>query len=79
MAIDRLQGTDGIRGIVCDAKSCSSSDPISTFLECGILTEDFFELYRGDYIFSPNEMGRKLPRSSLKILQSFRLKPPLFV
>ena len=46
MNVDRLQGTDGVRGKVCIAKSSSSNNPISAFLEEGVLTEEFFELYQ---------------------------------
>ena len=49
MNVDRLQGTDGVRGKVCIAKSSSSNNPISAFLEEGVLTEEFFELYLYSY------------------------------
>ena len=45
MAIDRIQGTDGIRGPVCLAEKSSSLGPIEALLNEGILTEELFELY----------------------------------
>ncbi len=45
MAINRIQGTDGIRGPVCLSEKCSSSSPIEALLNEGVLTDEFFELY----------------------------------
>ena len=45
MAINRIQGTDGIRGPVCLSEKSSSPGPIEALLDEGILTEEFFELY----------------------------------
>ena len=45
MAINRIQGTDGIRGPVCLAEKSSSPGPIEALLNEGILTEELFELY----------------------------------
>jgi len=42
----RLQGTDGIRGVVKRSADLKSDKcPLEFFLDSGILTEDFFELY----------------------------------
>jgi len=49
MSTDRIQGTDGIRGPVCFAESTHSNDPMSAFLNEGVLTEEFFELYTHAY------------------------------
>jgi len=49
MTIERIQGTDGIRGIVRLAEDCSGSDPISVFLHEAVLTEELFELYTYAY------------------------------
>jgi len=49
MPSNRLQGTDGIRGPVCFAESTHSNNPISAFLNEGVLTEEFFELYTYAY------------------------------
>ena len=45
MVIDRIQGTDGIRGPVCLSEKSSSPGPIEALLNEGILTEELFELY----------------------------------
>ena len=45
MTIERIQGTDGIRGSVCRLEDSVSMDPISALLNEGVLTEEFFELY----------------------------------
>jgi len=45
MAINRIQGTDGIRGPVCLAEKSSSQGPIKALLNEGFLTEELFELY----------------------------------
>ena len=45
MAIERIQGTDGIRGPTCLSENSSSQSPIEAFLDEGVLTEEFFELY----------------------------------
>ena len=45
MAINRIQGTDGIRGPVFLAEKSSSPGPIAALLDEGILTEELFELY----------------------------------
>ncbi len=45
MAINRIQGTDGIRGPVFLSENCSSLGPIEALLDKGILTEELFELY----------------------------------
>ena len=49
MTVERLQGTDGIRGLVSIAEPDLINDPISAFLDEGILTEEFFELYTYAY------------------------------
>ncbi len=48
-SIQRLQGTDGIRGRVQSHEVCSIKSPISAFTELGILTDNFFELYTFSY------------------------------
>ena len=45
MAVNRIQGTDGIRGPVCFAEKSLSPGPIEALLNEGILTEELFELY----------------------------------
>ena len=45
MAINRIQGTDGIRGPVCLAEKSLSAGPIEALINEGILTEELFELY----------------------------------
>ena len=45
MAINRIQGTDGIRGPVCLSENSLSLGPIEALLNEGILTEELFELY----------------------------------
>jgi len=45
MAINRIQGTDGIRGPVCLAEKSTSPGPIEALFDEGILTEELFELY----------------------------------
>ena len=45
MTINRIQGTDGIRGSVSLSEKCSSAGPIEALLNEGILTEELFELY----------------------------------
>ena len=45
MAINRIQGTDGIRGPVCLSEKNMSPGPIQALLNEGVLTEEFFELY----------------------------------
>ena len=57
MKTDRIQGTDGIRGPVCFAEDCFSSDPISALLSEGVLTEEFFELYTFAYCQELLESG----------------------
>ena len=57
MTTDRVQGTDGIRGPVCFAEDCCSSDPISALLSEGVLTEEFFELYTFAYCQELLESG----------------------
>ncbi len=42
---DRIQGTDGIRGPVHLASEFPGRGPLEVFLEQGVLTEEFFELY----------------------------------
>ena len=49
MSIDRLQGTDGIRGPIYLAESSLLSNPVHAFLNDGVLTEEFFELYTYAY------------------------------
>ena len=49
MKVERIQGTDGIRGPVCCLEDCSSLEPISALLNEGVLTEEFFELYTYAY------------------------------
>lgn len=47
--IDRLQGTDGIRGRVGRSRDYDS-DPLAVFMEHDLLTEEFFELYCYAYV-----------------------------
>ena len=47
--IERMQGTDGIRGPICFSDASQSSDPMTAFLNEGVLTEEFFELYTFAY------------------------------
>ena len=47
--IERIQGTDGIRGSVCPVDDSSSSSPITALLDDGVMTEEFFELYTYAY------------------------------
>lgn len=42
---DRIQGTDGIRGPVQKASAVCELDPLQAFLQQGVLTDQFFELY----------------------------------
>ena len=57
MAIDRIQGTDGIRGPVCLAEKSSSPGPIEALLNEGILTEELFELYTFSFCQELLDMG----------------------
>jgi len=57
MAINRIQGTDGIRGPVCLAEKSSSPGPIEALLNEGILTEEFFELYTYSFCQELLDMG----------------------
>jgi phosphomannomutase len=41
---ERIQGTDGVRGLVAPSARFSK-DPLTVFLEDAFLTEEFFELY----------------------------------
>jgi len=49
MTIERIQGTDGIRGPVCRLEDSSSSNPLAALLNEGVMTEEFFELYTYAY------------------------------
>ena len=49
MTIERIQGTDGIRGPVCRLEDSSSSNPLAVLLNEGVMTEEFFELYTYAY------------------------------
>ena len=49
MTIERIQGTDGIRGPVCRSEDSSSSNPLAALLNEGVMTEEFFELYTYAY------------------------------
>jgi len=57
MAINRIQGTDGIRGPVCLAEKSLSSGPIEALLNEGILTEELFELYTYSFCQELLEIG----------------------
>ena len=57
MAINRIQGTDGIRGPVCLAEKSSSPSPIEALLNEGILTEELFELYTYSFCQELLDMG----------------------
>ena len=57
MAINRIQGTDGIRGPVCLAEKSSSPGPIEALLNEGILTEELFELYTYSFCQELLDMG----------------------
>ena len=57
MAINRIQGTDGIRGPVCLAEKSSSPGPIEALLDEGILTEELFELYTYSFCQELLDMG----------------------
>ncbi len=50
--VERLQGTDGVRGPVRFAVDCMQKDPLAVFLREGFLNEEFFELYT--YAFCSN-------------------------
>ena len=47
--IDRIQGTDGIRGPVRCKEDSTSSSPLVALLDEGVMTEEFFELYTYAY------------------------------
>ncbi|MCS5554486.1 MAG: hypothetical protein NZ878_14350, partial [SAR324 cluster bacterium] len=57
MAVNRIQGTDGIRGPVCLAENSSSPGPIEALLNEGILTEELFELYTYSFCQELLDMG----------------------
>ena len=38
MTIERLQGTDGIRGVTQRAEACAIAEPLQAFLQEGVLT-----------------------------------------
>ena len=57
MTIDRIQGTDGIRGPVCLSEKSSFSGPIEALLNEGILTEELFELYTYSFCHQLLETG----------------------
>ena len=57
MAINRIQGTDGIRGPVCLSENSSSLGPIEALLNEGILTEELFELYTYSFCQELLDMG----------------------
>ncbi len=61
MSIDRIQGTDGIRRPVLASSDERVADmtPQQAFLECGVITEQFCELYTYAYVTglqSPGEI-----------------------
>ena len=47
--IERIQGTDGIRGPVRSIEDSSSSSPLEALMDEGVMTEEFFELYTYAY------------------------------
>jgi len=47
--IERIQGTDGIRGPVRSIEDSTSSSPLAALLDEGVMTEEFFELYTFAY------------------------------
>jgi phosphoglucosamine mutase len=49
MTIERIQGTDGIRGPVCRLEESSSTNPLAALLNEGVMTEELFELYTYAY------------------------------
>ncbi len=57
MNIDRIQGTDGIRGPVCLAENCSAAEPLTALLNESVLNEEFFELYTYAYCQELLETG----------------------
>ena len=57
MAINSIQGTDGIRGPVSLAEKSSSPGPIEALLNEGILTEELFELYTYSFCQELLDMG----------------------
>ncbi|MBC8259186.1 MAG: hypothetical protein H8E38_09230 [SAR324 cluster bacterium] len=57
MTIDRIQGTDGIRGPVCFAENSAADNPIAALLHENVLTEEFFELYTYAYCQELLESG----------------------
>ncbi|MBT3213989.1 MAG: hypothetical protein HN351_05030, partial [Deltaproteobacteria bacterium] len=57
MTIERIQGTDGIRGPVCRSEDSSSSNPLAALLNEGVMTEEFFELYTYAYCQELLEAG----------------------
>ncbi|MBF0286600.1 MAG: hypothetical protein HQM14_02185 [SAR324 cluster bacterium] len=57
MNIERLQGTDGIRGRVQKQSECSVGNPVSAFVELNVLTDAFFELYSYCYCQELLEAG----------------------
>ena len=67
MNIERIQGTDGIRGPVCFVEDSSSSEPISALLNEGLLTEEFFELYTYAYCQELLDAGFALIRDLVVI------------
>ena len=67
-AVDRLQGTDGIRRPVALASDprVKGLTPQRAFLEKGLLTEEFFELYAYAYVSSlgSGSQAHSRPRSA---------------
>ena len=47
--IERIQGTDGIRGPVRSIEDSTSTSPLFALLDEGVMTEEFFELYTYAY------------------------------
>jgi len=47
---DRIQGTDGIRGRICEDEQRGELNPVEFFLKDGFLTPSFFECYTYSYV-----------------------------
>ena len=62
----RLQGTDGIRARVGKAADYDA-DPLAVFLEHGLLTEEFFELYCYAYVHDLIEKKEMKPGEEIVI------------
>lgn len=67
LSVRRLQGTDGIRGRVQKQIDCAIEDPVAAFLELGVLTDRFFEIYTYCYCLELIESGIAKPGDSVVI------------